>query len=226
MNGLYGGIRIVPAYTDYLSSIELEGRHGIPKKKRLVNSLLVLLDAMYSCVRKCFPRYISAEHPNLTLRLILDNPQSPKPLHQQYSLIPTIDLDISNMQVASILSDLTSLRACVSHPIHLLLQPPPLLTPPQGHDEALALVRANQTHQNLNATASPPAKGRRASIPAPSTTQAESADPDLQRALDLVDLHFSVKVKHLQGPDVGLQRASADVDAVRRKFVGRGGGRR
>lgn len=56
-----GGIRIVPAYTDYLSSIELEGRHDIPELKLLVNSLLVFRDAMYSHIRKCFPRYISTE---------------------------------------------------------------------------------------------------------------------------------------------------------------------
>lgn len=46
-------------------------------------------------------------------------------------------------------------------------------------------------------------------------------DPDLQRVLDLVDLHSSVKVKHLQGPDVGLQRAGAGVEAVRRRFQGK-----
>ena len=36
-------------------------------------------------------------------------------------------------------------------------------------------------------------------------------DPDLQRALDLVDLHYGVKMKHVQGQELGLQKARADV---------------
>lgn len=129
------------------------------------------------------------------------------------------------MQVASILSDLTSLRACVSPlsklPAPSLPSPTPLLTLPssQGHDEALALVRANR---NLAPASSSPGTARKASVPSASTSQQqEETDPDLRRALDLVDLHSSVKVKLLQGPDVGLQRACADVEAVRRKFQGR-----
>jgi len=36
-------------------------------------------------------------------------------------------------------------------------------------------------------------------------------DGDLQRALDLVDLHHAVKEKHKSGIDIGLQQARRDV---------------
>ncbi len=41
-------------------------------------------------------------------------------------------------------------------------------------------------------------------------------DPDLQRALDLVDLHYGVKEKHRGQLDAGLKKARADVDLVLR----------
>ena len=41
-------------------------------------------------------------------------------------------------------------------------------------------------------------------------------DPDLQRALDLVDLHYGMKEKHVQGSDMGLQAAREEVNKVLR----------
>ena len=39
-------------------------------------------------------------------------------------------------------------------------------------------------------------------------------DADLQRALDLVELHYGVKEKHLQGTDEGLVAARREVNKV------------
>ena len=39
-------------------------------------------------------------------------------------------------------------------------------------------------------------------------------DPDLQRAIDLVDLHYGVKVKHVQRPDMGLRQARINVNGL------------
>ncbi|MCJ1361334.1 hypothetical protein MMC16_000432 [Acarospora aff. strigata] len=115
------------------------------------------------------------------------------------------------MQIASILSDLTSLRAC-------------------NHNEALALVHASSSSQPSSSTTSapPPPSSPPTKVPETTTINPQKdtdtdtdADPDLQRALDLVDLHYSVKVKLVQGPDVGLQRARADVEGVLRRFRGK-----
>jgi hypothetical protein len=42
----------------------------------------------------------------------------------------------------------------------------------------------------------------------------EVNDPDLQRVMDLVDLHYSVKEKHLQEKDMNLQKARLAVQRV------------
>lgn len=49
-----------------------------------------------------------------------------------------------------------------------------------------------------------------------STSVLEDAkdDPDLQRAMDLVDLHYGVKEKHKHGIDLSLQKARQDVRRV------------
>ena len=47
-------------------------------------------------------------------------------------------------------------------------------------------------------------------------------DPDMQRATDLVDLHYSVKMKHVQGDDAGLKQARREVDMVLQKLEGKG----
>ena len=46
----------------------------------------------------------------------------------------------------------------------------------------------------------------------------EKDDPDLQRAMDLVDLHYGVKEKHMRGVDMGLQRARRDVQRAMEGF--------
>ncbi|KAI9835178.1 MAG: hypothetical protein M1819_002548 [Sarea resinae] len=140
------------------------------------------------------------------------------------------------MQLAEILSDLTSLRVC-------------------GHDEALALVNAHKTlsPSTLSSSAPPPPPSSSASpsssfssstglaIPAspttskstpadqtaktphphphphpqpttkPITSKDDTTDPDLRRATDLVDLHYAVKVKHRSGRDAELEAARHDV---------------
>ncbi|KAI9662430.1 MAG: hypothetical protein M1821_008597 [Bathelium mastoideum] len=65
------------------------------------------------------------------------------------------------MQVADILSDLTSLKVC-------------------DQSAALALVTARPDQSSPAAT--------------PSTQNGNATDPDLARAKDIVELHYSVKV--------------------------------
>ncbi|KAI9878256.1 MAG: hypothetical protein M1830_001435 [Pleopsidium flavum] len=119
------------------------------------------------------------------------------------------------MQIASVLSDLTSLRAC-------------------SHDAALALIHSTSTSTTTlpivptssSSTLKPETQGTAkppTSTLAPGEEEEEEEDPDLQRALDLVELHSSVKVKHLQGMDLGLQRARGDVSEVLRKLRGERG---
>lgn len=43
----------------------------------------------------------------------------------------------------------------------------------------------------------------------------------MQRAIDLLDLHYGVKVKHMRGEDAGLGKAKKDVDAVLRRLEGK-----
>lgn len=45
-------------------------------------------------------------------------------------------------------------------------------------------------------------------------------DPDMQRASDLVELHYGVKTKHMQGEDAGLRQARREVDMVLEKLEG------
>ena len=45
-------------------------------------------------------------------------------------------------------------------------------------------------------------------------------DPDMQRATDLVELHYGVKMKHMQGEDAGLRQARKEVDMVLEKLEG------
>lgn len=40
----------------------------------------------------------------------------------------------------------------------------------------------------------------------------------MQRATDLVELHYGVKMKHMQGEDAGLRRARREVDMVLEKL--------
>lgn len=54
----------------------------------------------------------------------------------------------------------------------------------------------------------------------------ESVDEDMQRAKDLVDLHYNVKMKHVEGHDQDLKQARRNVDAVLQKLEKRQGGQR
>lgn len=45
-------------------------------------------------------------------------------------------------------------------------------------------------------------------------------DPDMQRATDLLELHYGVKMKHMLGEDAGLTQARRDVDMVLEKLGG------
>ncbi|KAL8829039.1 MAG: hypothetical protein Q9170_006341 [Blastenia crenularia] len=98
------------------------------------------------------------------------------------------------MQIAAILSDLTSLRVC-------------------DHSAALALVSIRAPASETAATES--------SKPDQSTNASSDdtdPDPDMQRATDLMELHYGVKMKHVQGEDRGLMQARRDVDAVLAKL--------
>ncbi|KAL2008824.1 hypothetical protein VTN00DRAFT_7018 [Thermoascus crustaceus] len=95
------------------------------------------------------------------------------------------------MQVAEVLSDLTSLRAC-------------------GHKEALVLVNVHKQQEPGTA-----------GVPQVEPTQEPDCgaqNPDLQRAKDLIDLHYGVKVKHVQDHgatvDEDLRRSREDVNRV------------
>ncbi|KAL8947171.1 MAG: hypothetical protein Q9222_006523 [Ikaeria aurantiellina] len=91
------------------------------------------------------------------------------------------------MQVASILSDLTSLRVC-------------------DHSAALALVSVR-----VPAAESPNIAAKQAQSSSP---PGEVYDTDMERALDLMELHHGVKMKHVRGEDQGLMQARRDVDVV------------
>ncbi|KAL8922057.1 MAG: hypothetical protein Q9208_005367 [Pyrenodesmia sp. 3 TL-2023] len=96
------------------------------------------------------------------------------------------------MQIASILSDLTSLRVC-------------------EHSAALALVSTRAPASDTTATES---SARRKSV----ESKGEDNDPDMQRAMDLMELHHGVKMKHVQGEDRGLKQSRRDVDTVLAKL--------
>ncbi|KAE8334272.1 hypothetical protein BDV24DRAFT_38343 [Aspergillus arachidicola] len=96
------------------------------------------------------------------------------------------------MQVAEILSDLTSLRVC-------------------DYNDALTLVTI---HERAPAELSP-ADG---SLVAASQ-QGEKANDDLRRAKELVDLHYEIKARHADGiVDEELARAREDVNRVLREL--------
>lgn len=94
------------------------------------------------------------------------------------------------MQIASILSDLTSLRVC-------------------DHSAALALVSVHRPGRAPIAAD----EDREPSVKA-------KEDPDLQRATDLLALHHGVKMKHMQGEDAALTQARREVDVVMEKLEG------
>ncbi|KAF2756648.1 hypothetical protein EJ05DRAFT_477753, partial [Pseudovirgaria hyperparasitica] len=94
------------------------------------------------------------------------------------------------MQIAEILSDLTSLRAC-------------------DHAAAMALVSARPPSES---------SGQVVSSGQDQTAAASEADPDIARARDLVELHRAVKVAHRQGTlEMELEQAR---ESVRKAVAG------
>ncbi|KAJ5712713.1 hypothetical protein N7493_009181 [Penicillium malachiteum] len=96
------------------------------------------------------------------------------------------------MQVAEILSDITSLRVC-------------------GHNEALALVNVNQSNSGSVSGDN--------SVSAGCGSDELKKKEDLRRAKELVNLHYEVKSRHVNGEvDDGLQKAREDVAEVLREL--------
>lgn len=136
---------------------------------------------------------ISTHHDSaLRLQLLVQNSITPK-----------------NMQIASILSDLNSLRVC-------------------DHTAALALVNAKPSSSSSPSSSS-------LFIPPESIPPSEKDDIDLCRATDLLELHYGVKMKHVQARreggvaggigggelgeiDKGLRQARKDVDGVLKRL--------
>ncbi|KAJ5220011.1 hypothetical protein N7468_009215 [Penicillium chermesinum] len=97
------------------------------------------------------------------------------------------------MQVAEILSDLTSLRVC-------------------GYNEALALVNAQASIQNSEASAPDSSTD---STSEQGAGQVARGNADLQRAKELVALHYEMKSKNANGEvDAELRRAREQVKLV------------
>lgn len=63
---------------------------------------------------------------------------------------------------------------------------------------------------------------------APGIDQKPHDDPDMQRATDLVELHYGVKMNHMQGAGAELKQARIDVDRALKSLEGKanGAGRR
>ncbi|KAJ5917832.1 hypothetical protein N7454_010207 [Penicillium verhagenii] len=99
------------------------------------------------------------------------------------------------MQVAEILSDITSLRVC-------------------GHNEALSLVNANQSLAETSATETSNSSTVNASHDAPET-QLNNKQDHLRRAKELVKLHYEFKSRHSDGEvDSALRKSREDVEKV------------
>ncbi|KIW26818.1 uncharacterized protein PV07_06622 [Cladophialophora immunda] len=100
------------------------------------------------------------------------------------------------MQVAAFLSDLKSLSVC-SHEAAIALVKPHVITTGDVTDRAPA--KSDDTN------------GQPVQPPPPE----DQHNQDLQRANELVSLHYNVKLKYLEtGPDPELVQAGEDVDQV------------
>ncbi|KAJ8176726.1 hypothetical protein LV161_008415 [Aspergillus fumigatus] len=98
------------------------------------------------------------------------------------------------MQVAEILSDLTSLRVC-------------------DYNDALALVTVNE---RLNEAKVLPDDRSKATL---GKRQQEQQNDDLRRAKELVDLHYEMKTNNALGTvDEELTRAREEVNRVLREL--------
>lgn len=126
------------------------------------------------------------------------------------------------MQVAEILSDLTSLRVCVGAGFPILknyLISLTIRSLPQGHSQALALVNVHQNTSDASTSAPNDPNAREGK------DVEDIQKPDLKRAHELVHLHYDIKAKHFQGQDwvvdEDLQRARTDVNRVLQDLKGK-----
>ncbi|THC88401.1 hypothetical protein EYZ11_012151 [Aspergillus tanneri] len=106
------------------------------------------------------------------------------------------------MQVAEILSDLTSLRVC-------------------DHHDALAMVTVNERVAASRLTSEVPADADVDSDRTlPQQRSERTAREDLRRAKEIVELHHGFKLRHVDGRvDEELSRARDWVDHVLRDLV-------
>ena len=86
--------------------------------------------------------------------------------------------------------------------------PSPSNTVSQDHSAALNLVNA----RTPSSDSQPQAPHSAVTKPKLVSQDSAAEDPDMQRATDLVELHYEVKVKHVQGLDNRLVQARRDVD--------------
>ncbi|KAJ5549324.1 hypothetical protein N7513_006558 [Penicillium frequentans] len=114
--------------------------------------------------------------------------------HHNFSTKQQADRIPFTMQVAEILSDITSLRVC-------------------GHNEALSLVNAHKSVTGTSDTATnSPAVNISDEAPG---TQPNKKHEDLRRAKELVKLHYEFKSRHSNGEvDDALRKARENVELV------------
>jgi hypothetical protein len=107
----------------------------------------------------------------------------------------------TNMRVAEVLSDLTSLRVCVSPSSLVLLRrlrtDNVITTQDPAAALALVSVRPDSPNTSTDALTDTPVK--------------PEDNSDLQRAKDLIELHYAVKTPHASGEDKGLLEARRSV---------------
>ena len=84
----------------------------------------------------------------------------------------------------------------------------------QDHQAAMALVSSHKALSDTQQSSSSQGLKDTNTSSSEKKRSEKEEDTDLQRALDLVDLHYSVKMKHVQGQDMGLKEARAEVDRV------------
>jgi hypothetical protein len=108
------------------------------------------------------------------------------------------------MRLAEILSDLVSLRVCVCHLTPHYQQSFFCTNTVQDPAAALALVSARPNPSSSTTTDTNEQK-----------VEEQGSDQDLQRAKDLVELHYAVKEAHKRGElGRGLVEARRAVDGV------------
>ncbi|MCJ1478488.1 hypothetical protein MMC13_007168 [Lambiella insularis] len=114
------------------------------------------------------------------------------------------------MQIAEILSDLTSLRACEYEAAIALVSSYQTLDsdPHASSSTPQKYLDEHSTEKKSDASTRPRAAHRT------SLLEYAKDDPDLQRAIDLVDLHYGVKEKHKNSVDMSLQKARQDVQRM------------